>query len=239
MMTILESLIHKLRQALNHHYKGKENTHLPGLWASGSTSIMVDPQFTPAQRQEIMDAMNVIFNLFAGADKFYALTGIPELKFVYTTRLSCAVSNAVSCYVGNGVIEMSAAALSPTALISGWYVAHEVGHAFDFSRSKGKPRLYRSQVFVDHFVPRSWWQHLLRLPAGKISGNVGYQSGKWTEIAKETGASIRGQLNSAEDFAETFSVIYALSVIQGTLPYRSFNSQWRFDQVNAMILGEI
>ena len=238
-MTIMESILLKLKQVAKQLHMDKESRIDPTPAASGSTAITVDTQFTPAQRQEINDAMSVIFKLFGGSEKFYALTGIPELKFVSTTRLSCAASNAAACYVGNGVIEMSAAALSPNALIPGWYIAHEVGHAFDFSRSKGKPRLYRSQAFVDHFVPRSWWQRLLGLPGGRVAGNVGYQSAQWTNIAKETGASIRGQLNSAEDFAETFAVIYAVTVTQGGLPYRSFNSQWRFDKLKTMIKGEI
>jgi hypothetical protein len=238
-MRVLESIINKYEQVAEHLKKTRPGSIDLDVSVSTTTTTTVDPQFTPEQTLEINTAMKVIFDLFGGADKFFALTGILELKFVYKTKLSCAASNAVSCYVGNGVIEMSATAFRPVPLVSGWYIAHEVGHAFDFSRCRGNPRLYRSQAFVDHFVPKSWWQRMLRLPVGKVAGNVGYQSGNWTEIAKATFASIRGQLNSAEDFAETFAVIYALTVIQGALPYRSFNSQWRFNKVKAMIQGDI
>jgi hypothetical protein len=218
------------------HPDPKESSRItPDAFAATSTTTTVDPQFTPAQTQEINAAISVIFNLFGGADTFYARTGISELKFIIPKELSCAAGNAVSCYVGNGVIEMSAAAFNPAPLVSGWYIAHEVGHAFDFSRSRGQPRLYRSQAFVDHFVPRNWWQRLLGLPGGKVAGSVGYQSEKWTEIAKESGASIRGQLNSAEDFADTFAVIYAVALTKGGLPYRSFNYPWRYDKVKEMI----
>jgi hypothetical protein len=214
----------------------KESNRIdPG--ASKTTITTVDPDFTQAQTQEINAAMNVIFDLFGGAGKFFALTGISDLQFIFPKELSCAPSNAVSCYVGNGVIEMSAAAFDPAPLVSGWYIAHEVGHAFDFSCCRGNPRLYRSQALVDHFVPRSWWQRLLGLPAGSVAGNVGCQSEKWTEIAKESGASIRGQLNSAEDFADTFAVIYAVTLTKGGLPYRSFISPWRYEKVKEMIQG--
>ena len=202
-----------------------------------STTISVDDQFDPAQAQEINAATSVIFSLFGGADKFYARTGISELKFVYPKELSSAASNAVACYVGKGVIEMSAAAFNAAPLIPGWYIAHEVGHAFDFSRSGGKPRFYRSQAFVNHFIPRNWWQRLLGLPVGKLVASIGYQGENWTRTAKESGASIRGQLNSAEDFADTFAVIYAVTVTHSGLPYRSFNSPWRFEKVKAMIEG--
>jgi hypothetical protein len=181
----------------------------------------------------------VIFNMFGGAHKLNAATGIPTLKFVLKTQLSCTQSNAVSCYVGDGILEMTAAAFNPAPLVSGWYIAHEVGHAFDFSLSGGNPMLYRSQAFVENFVPKKWWQRLLRLPIFNVTPNIGYQGKDWTEIARTTGASIRGQLNSAEDFADTFAVIYAETVLHGDLPYRSFNSRWRYVQVSAMIKGTI
>jgi hypothetical protein len=238
-MTILESIALKIKQVARLLQRISPGRFIPDASRSTSTTLTVDPQFIPAQAQEIISAMGVIFTLFGGADKFNTLTGIPNLHFKGTTELSCAASNAVSCYVGNGVIEMSPAAFTPAPLVSGWYIAHEVGHAFDFSRSHGNPRFYRSQAFVEHFVPKSWWQRLLGLPGVKVAGNIGYQSEKWKEIAKETGASIRGQLNSAEDFADTFAVIYAVSVIQGGLPYRSFNSPWRYDTVRAMIEGKL
>jgi len=239
-MNVLESIILWLRQVAKLPDKTKPKTALPaGASVPTCTVTSVDAQFTPAQRQEINAAMQVIFNLFGGADKFYALTGIPNLKFFYPTKLSCGQSNAVSCYVGNGVIEMTAGAFNPAPLVSGWYIAHEVGHAFDFSHSGGNPRLYRSQAFVEYFVPRNWYQRLMRLPIRKVASNIGYQGKIWTEIAKTTGASIRGQLNSAEDFADTFAVIYAESILQGDLPYRSFNSRWRYVQVKAMIKGNI
>jgi hypothetical protein len=239
-MNVLESIILWLRQVAKLPDKTIPKTAIPaGASVSTCTVTSVDAQFTPAQRQEINAAMQVIFNLFGGADKFYALTSIPNLKFVYPTKLSCAQSNAVSCYVGNGVIEMTAGAFNPAPLVSGWYIAHEVGHAFDFSRSGGNPRLYRSQAFVEYFVPKNWYQRLLGLPIRKVASNIGYQGKIWTEIAKTTGASIRGQLNSAEDFADTFAVIYAESILQGDLPYRSFNSRWRYVQVKAMIKGNV
>jgi hypothetical protein len=206
---------------------------------SATTSISVDAQFTPTQQQEINSAMSIIFNLFGGAHKFYAATGIRNLKFISKTQLSCSPGNAVSCYVGNGVIEMTAGAFNPAPLVSGWYIAHEVGHAFDFSLSGGNPRLYRSQAFVEYFVPKNWFQRLLGLPIFNVTSNIGYQGRTWTEIAKTTGASIRGQLNSVEDFADTFAVIYAEAIIHGDLPYRSFNSRWRYVQVDAMIKGNI
>ncbi len=239
-MTFLESIILKLRDGIKHLFGTNPEAAAPaGVSVSSSTSLSVDSQFTPAQQQEINAAMSVIFNLFGGAQKFYASTGIPTLKFVLKTQLSCAQNNAVSCYVGNGIIEMTAASFNPAPLVSGWYIAHEVGHAFDFSRSGGKPRLYRSQAFVEYFVPKNWLQRLLGLPNYRVLSNIGYQGKDWTEIAKTTGASIRGQLNSVEDFADTFAVIYAEAVIHGDLPYRSFNSRWRYVQVSAMIKGNI
>lgn len=210
-----------------------------GASPSTFTTTNVDPQFTPEQQQEIHAAMGVIFNMFGGAHKFYAATGIPSLKFVYRTQLSCTQSNAVSCYVGDGVIEMTNNAFNPAPLVRGWYIAHEVGHAYDFSFSGGDPRFYRSQAFVEYFVPKKWWQRLLGLPVFNVVPNIGYQGKDWTEIARTTGATIRGQLNSAEDFADTFSVIYAETVLHGDLPYRSFNSRWRYVQVSAMIKGTI
>jgi hypothetical protein len=206
---------------------------------TNATTATLDSKFTEAQAQEINAAMSVIFSLFGGAGKFFAVTGIANLKFVLPEKLSCAQSNAVSCYVGDGIIEMTAGAFSPAPLVSGWYIAHEVGHAFDFSRSGGKPRLYRSQAFVEYFIPKNWFQRLLGLPICKVSPNIGYQGKDWTEIAKATGASIRGQLNSAEDFADTFAVIYAVTILNSDIPYRSFNSRWRYVQVLAMIKGEI
>jgi hypothetical protein len=237
-MTILDSIVLWIRQVALRKQTVPGSSG-PVASGSNSTAITVDPQFIPAQMQEINSAMDVIIKLFGGAEQFYVRTGIPNIHFKCTKELSCAASNAVSCYVGNGVIEMSAAAFNPAPLVSGWYIAHEVGHAFDFSRSRGNPRLYRSQAFVEHFVPKSWWRRLLGLPVGKIAVNVGYQSEKWKEVAKESGTSIRGQLNSAEDFADTFAVIYAVTVIQGSLPYRSFNSPWRYDTVKTMIQGDL
>jgi hypothetical protein len=210
-----------------------------GASRSTFTTTNVDPKFTPEQQQEINAAMGVIFNMFGGAHKFFAATGIPTLKFVCKTELSCTQSNAVSCYVGDGVIEMTSSAFNPAPLVQGWYIAHEVGHAFDFSFSGGDPRFYRSQAFVEYFVPKKWWQRLLGLPILNVLPNIGYQGKDWTEIARTTGTSIRGQLNSAEDFADTFSVIYAETVLHGDLPYRSFNSRWRYVQVSAMIKGTI
>jgi hypothetical protein len=239
-MTILESILQKLRQFAQFLNSDNSTDAIPPDGAmTTSTIAIVDSKFTSAQAQEINTAMVVIFNLFGGAEKFYAATGIPNLKFVLPEKLSCAQSNAVSCYVGNGVIEMTAGAFNPAPLVSGWYIAHEVGHAFDFSRSGGKPRLYRSQAFVEYFVPKNWFQRLFGLPIRNVTSNIGYQGKDWTEIAKTTGASIRGQLNSAEDFADTFAVIYAETVLKGDLPYRSFNSRWRYVQVMAMIRGEI
>jgi hypothetical protein len=238
-MTVLESIIHKLRQVAKLPNRTIPIAAIPsGPSVSTATITSLDVQFNSAQRQEINDAMRVIFQLFGGADKFYAITGIPNLKFISPKQLSCAQSNAVSCYVGNGVIEMTAGAFNPAPLVPGWYIAHEVGHAFDFSRSGGNPRFYRSQAFVEYFVPKNWYQRLLGLPIRKVASNIGYQGKIWTEIAKTTGASIRGQLNSAEDFADTFAVIYAESILQGDLPYRSFNSRWRYVQVRAMIKGK-
>ena len=205
---------------------------------AASTTLTIDAHFNPAQSEEITAAMGVIFQLFGGAENFYARTGLMELKFVYPKELSSAVGNAVADYVGNGVIEMSAAAFNAAPLIPGWYIAHEVGHAFDFSHSGGKPRLYRSQAFVDYYVPRTWWQRLFGLPVGRLIRSVGYQGKNWTVTAKESGASIRGQLNSAEDFADTFAVVYAVTVTHSGLPYRSFNSPWRFEKVKAMIEGK-
>lgn len=239
-MTLLESILLRLRQFAQFlHLDNSTAVIPPDRTVISSTITTVDSEFTSAQTQEINAAMSVIFNLFGGAEKFYAVTGIPNLKFVHPAKLSCAQSNAVSCYVGNGVIEMTAGAFNPAPLVSGWYIAHEVGHAFDFSRSGGRPRLYRSQAFVEYFVPKNWFQRLLGLPIYKVDSNIGYQGKDWTEIAKTTGASIRGQLNSAEDFADTFAVIYAETILKGDLPYRSFNSRWRYVQVVAMIKGEI
>ncbi len=239
-MTILESILLRLKQfAELLHLDSSSAVIPPDSTLTASTITTVDSKFTAAQAQEINAAMSVIFNLFGGEEKFHAATGIPNLKFVLPAKLSCAQSNAVSCYVGNGVIEMTAGAFNPAPLVSGWYIAHEVGHAFDFSRSVGKPRMYRSQAFVEYFVPKNWFQRLLGLPICKVAPNIGYQGKDWTEIAKTTGASIRGQLNSAEDFADTFAVIYAETILKGDLPYRSFNSRWRYVQVMAMIKGEI
>jgi hypothetical protein len=239
-MTLLDTIILKLGQVAKFLNLDRPTAVIPvDPSAPASTVSTVDPQFTPAQGQEINAAMSVIFDMFGGADKFYAATGIPNIKFVSPTQLSCAQSNAVSCYVGNGVIEMTAAAFNPAPLVQGWYIAHEVGHAFDFSRSGGNPRLYRSQAFVEYFVPKNWLQRLLGLPISRVTSNIGYQGKDWTEIAKTTGASIRGQLNSAEDFADTFAVLYAETVLKGDLPYRSFNSRWRYVQVRAMINGNI
>jgi hypothetical protein len=247
-MSVLETIALFLKRVAGFFNKSNlENSTAPEPTESGaivmnastaaSTTLTIDAHFNPAQAEEISAAMGVIFQLFGGAEKFYARTGLTELKFVYPKELSSAVGNAVADYIGNGVIEMSAAAFNAAPLIPGWYIAHEVGHVFDFSRSRGKPRLYRSQAFVNHFVPRSWWQRLLGLPGGKLIGNVGYQGKNWTGIAKESGASIRGQLNSAEDFADTFAVVYAVTVTHSGLPYRSFNSPWRFEKVKAMIEG--
>jgi hypothetical protein len=237
-MTALEAFIRMLGQVVHPVHNTNPPATLPtDPSTSISTTITVDSRFSPAQEQEINDAMRVIFNLFGGADKFYQATDISNLKFIRPARLSCAQSNAVSCYVGNGVIEMTAGAFSPAPLVTGWYIAHEVGHAFDFSRSGGNPRLYRSQAFVEYFVPKNWLQRFLGLPVFNLASSIGYQGKLWTEIARTTGASIRGQLNSAEDFADTFAVIYAEAIIHGDLPYRSFNSRWRFDTVNAMIKG--
>jgi hypothetical protein len=238
MMTVLESIILKLREVVKLPVRTNPEAATPaGASVSTSTRVSVDPQFTPLQQQEINAAMNVILNLFGGAQRFYAATGIPDLRFALKTQLSCAQNNAVSCYMGNGVIEMTAAAFNPAPLVQGWYIAHEVGHAFDFSRSGGRPRLYRSQAFVEYFVPKNWLQRLLGLSNYRVASNIGYQGKDWTQIAKTTGASIRGQLNSVEDFAETFAVIYAEAVLHGDLPYRSFNSRWRYVQVSAMIKG--
>ncbi len=239
-MTLLESMLLKLRQFAQFLQLDNSSAVIPpDSSVNTSTVTSVDSKFTAEQSQEINAAMNVIFNLFGGEEKFYAATGIANLKFVLPEKLSCAQSNAVCCYVGDGVIEMSAGAFNPAPLVSGWYIAHEVGHAFDFSRSGGKPRLYRSQAFVEYFVPKNWFQRLFGLPIRNVTSNIGYQGKDWTEIAKTTGASIRGQLNSAEDFADTFAVIYAETVLKGDLPYRSFNSRWRYVQVMAMIKGEI
>jgi hypothetical protein len=239
-MTIIKSILFGPRQFARTLYLDNSTAVIPPDGSeTTATTATLDSKFTEAQAQEINAAMNVIFSLFGGAEKFFAATGIAALKFVLPEKLSCAQSNAVSCYVGNGVVEMTAGAFSPAPLVSGWYVAHEVGHAFDFSRSGGKPRLYRSQAFVEYFVPKNWFQRLLRLPIWKVAPNIGYQGKDWTEIAKATGASIRGQLNSAEDFADTFAVIYAEAILKGDLPYRSFNSRWRYVQVMAMIKGEI
>ncbi len=239
-MTLLESILLRFKQFAQFLHLDNSAAVIPSdSLVATSTITTLDSKFTAAQTQEINAAMSVIFNLFGGAGKFYAATGITNLKFVLPEKLSCAQSNAVSCYVGNGVIEMTAGAFNPAPLVSGWYIAHEVGHAFDFSPSGGKPRLYRSQAFVEYFVPKNWFQRLLGLPISKVAANIGYQGKDWTEIAKTTGASIRGQLNSAEDFADTFAVIYAETILKGDLPYRSFNSRWRYVQVMAMIKGEI
>jgi hypothetical protein len=238
-MTALESIIIKIKQVVRLLQKTKPGNGGTDPSLFPFTTIQVDDRFNQDQRQEINAAMQVIFNLFGGAGRFYELTGIPNLKFVSPAQLSCKQSNAIACYLGDGVIEMTASAFNPAPLVPGWFVAHEVGHAFDFSRSRGKPRAYRSQAFVENFVPKNWLQRLFGLPICRVVSNIGYQGGVWTEIARASGASIRGQLNSAEDFAETFAVIYALAVLHRTLPYRSFNSPWRYDRVVEMIRGKI
>ena len=175
--------------------------------------------------------------MFGGADRFYAETGILNLTFECVTKLSSGGNMDVACYTGNGVIEMTDAAFNPAPLVSGWFVGHEVGHAFDFSLSGGNPSLYRSQAFVDHFVPKCWWASFWGLPSCKVAPFVGCGGSTWSSHVINTGTTIRGQDNSAEDFADTFAVAYALSVNQQSLPYRSFNSQWRLDEVTRMING--
>ena len=160
----LQNLIRLAAQFLKNALSGRSSQ---GASLSNSTLLTVDAQFTPAQTQEINSAMGIIFMLFGGADGFFARTGIPNIHFKCAAQLSCAGSNAVSCYVGNGVIEMSLGAFNPAPLVTGWYVAHEVGHAFDFSRCGGNPGRYRSQAFVEQFVPKTWWRRLLGLPAGR------------------------------------------------------------------------
>jgi hypothetical protein len=236
-MTVFESIALFLQQVKRLFQKKTPGSVVPDPAEVTFTTVTVDAQFSQAQKQEIEDAMGVIFLLFGGTNKFYAATRIPQVSFIFPEKLSCSPQNAVSCYVGNGVIEMTAAAFNPEPLVRGWYIAHEVGHAFDFSCSGGKPMCYRSQAFVENFVPKNWFQRLLGLPFCNVKSNIGYQGSDWTDIATTTGASIRGRLNSAEDFAETFAVIYALAVLHEVLPYRSFHSQWRYDEVLRMIQG--
>ena len=205
---------------------------------STSTATTLDSHFTSAQSQEISNAMEAIFKMFGGADKFYTETGILNLTFEYVAELTSAGSVEVACYIGNGMIEMTSAAFDPAPLVSGWFIAHEVGHAFDFSLSGGDPKRYRSQVFVDHFVPKSCWAKFWGLPSCKVAPFVGCGGSTWASHVIGTGTTRRGEDNSAEDFADTFAVAYALSVIQQSLPYRSFNSQWRLDEVTSMILGK-
>ena len=205
--------------------------------AKPATITSMDAAFTPAQRKEIEDAMSVIFDLFGGSDRFYSATGIQNLRFIHTLQLPITAGIAVASYVGNGIIEMTERAFNPAPLVQGWYVAHEVGHAFDFSRSRGKPWLYRSQAFVEHYVPKNRLRRLLGLPIKEVASYVGYQGRAWTESVENTGTTIRGQLNSAEDFADTFAVVYADAVTHTGLPYRSFNSRWRFNKVKEMIQG--
>jgi hypothetical protein len=204
---------------------------------STSTTTTLDSRFTSAQSLEISNAMDTIFEMFAGAERFFAETGIVNLTFNSVTTVTSHGSNDVACYTGNGVIEMTGAAFNPAPLVSGWFIAHEVGHAFDFSLSGGDPRLYRSQVFVDHFVPKCWWARLWGLPGCKLAKNVGCGGNTWASHVINTGTTRRGQDNSAEDFADTFAVAYALFINQTSLPYRSFNSQWRLDEVTRMIHG--
>jgi hypothetical protein len=234
----LESILLRLRKGLKSANKTSPNPAIPaGGLANPSTIITVDAAFTPAQRQEIEDAMRVIFDLFGGADRFHAATGMQNLRFIHTTRLPLTTGNAVASYVGNGIIEMTERAFNPAPLVQGWYVAHEVGHAFDFSRSGGKPWLYRSQAFVEHYVPKNRLRRWLGLPIKEVASYVGYQGKAWAETVKNTGTTIRGQLNSAEDFADTFAVVYADATTHSGLPYRSFNSRWRFNKVKEMIRG--
>jgi hypothetical protein len=181
--------------------------------------------------------MDAIFKMFGGADRFYAETSILNLTFEYVTELSSSGNMDVACYIGNGVIQMTSAAFNPAPLVSGWFIAHEVGHVFDFSQSGGDPRLYRSQVFVDHFVPKSCWARFWGLPNCKAAVFVGCGGSTWSSHVIHTGTTRRGEDNSAEDFADTFAVAYALSVNQQSLPYRSFNSQWRLDEITRMING--
>jgi hypothetical protein len=210
----------------------------PGLLKCFSTSVTVDTLFSSGQSQEINDAMKVIFSMFGGADKFYAATGIPNLQFKYVTTLSCTQSNAVGCYAGNGVIELMNGSLQPgSTLIPGWYIAHEVAHAFDFSLSGGNPELYRSQTFVDHFVPQNRIQDFLNIPSCKVRAGIGCSGAVWTSRVTGTNGTKYGKTNSVEDFADTFSVLYALSVTQTGLPYNSFSDPWRIDEPNRIITG--
>ena len=77
-----------------------------------STTTTLDPKLNSAQKKEINDAMDTIFKMFGGAEKFYAETGILNLSFVFVTKLTYTQDNAVSCYVGNGVIEMTSTVLT-------------------------------------------------------------------------------------------------------------------------------
>jgi hypothetical protein len=204
---------------------------------STSTISTLDSLFSSAQAQEISDALDVIFIMFGGADRFYSVTGIWNLSFELVTKVSSGGSVDVACYTGNGVVELTTAVFNPAPLVSGWFIAHEVGHAFDFSLSGGNPRLYRSQAFVDHFVPKCWWARLWGLPGCILIPNAGCGGKAWAARVRNSGTTRRGEDNSAEDFADTFAVAYALAVTHQSLPYRSFNSQWRLDEVTRMING--
>jgi hypothetical protein len=204
---------------------------------SPATISTLDARFTSDQAQEISDALSIIYAMFGGADRFYARTGILNFVFEYVTKVSSGGSNDVACYTDNGVIELTAAVFNPAPLVSGWFIAHEVGHAFDFSLSGGNPRLYRSQAFVDQFVSKSWWARLWGLPGCKLEPYVGCGGDTWASHVINTGTTRRGEDNSAEDFADTFAVAYALAINHLSLPYRSFNSQWRLDEITRMIKG--
>ncbi len=203
------------------------------------TTVILDENLSPAQNREITKAMTTIFKMFGGADRFYEETGIPELTFTHVTQLTCKQKGAVACYIGRGEIEMTDGAFSPANLVPGWYTAHEVGHVYDLSRAKDDPKKYRSQVFVNHFVPDDPFSNLAGQPGCRVVPGSGCTGEGWAMNVVGTGGTSYGQKNSVEDFADAFAVTYASYVNHSVQPYNSFHDCWRIFTIWDMINEKI
>jgi len=74
-----------------------------------------------------------------------------------------------------------------------WYVLHEIAHLFDMNDSGGNPYLYKSNAFVEAFIPGGC----------KLAWN-GCTGAQWNPTDK--GTSLYGLSNgSIEDFADSFA----------------------------------
>ena len=99
--------------------------------------------------------------------------------------------------------------------------------------------MYRSQTFVNHYVPKNPFYNMSGLAGSKVAIYVGCAGSGWSINVASTHGTPYGLTNSVEDFAETFAVAYALTVNQSSFPYNSFDDPWRLNEMNAMINGTI